>query len=165
MAAGFAHREAAPCARTAPFPAQRAPGQGIRAAANRVDRPLCDDFAAVPARARTEIDDVIRRRHDFRSVFDDDDRIPLIANLPEDFDQAGRVACVQSDRRLVEYVKRCRQRSAERRRELNPLRFATRERAHRSVERQVVEAHGQTARDPRAQIVDESFAAGALIGS
>ena len=65
-------------------------------------------------------------------------------------DQPLVVARVQADRRLVEHVERADQRRAERRREVDALRFAARERRRQPVERQVVEADVAQEAEPLA---------------
>jgi hypothetical protein len=55
---------------------------------------------------------------------------------------------VQSDRRLVEHVQRADERRAERRREIDALRFAAGQRRRQPIERQVVEADIAQERQP-----------------
>ena len=68
-------------------------------------------------------------------VFDDEHGVALIAELAKDVDQPLVVARVQADRRLVEHVERADQRRAERRREVDALRFAARQRRRQAIER------------------------------
>ena len=48
-----------------------------------------------------------------RVVLDDEHRVPLVAELPEDVDQSLIVARVQADRRFVEHVQRADERRTE----------------------------------------------------
>ena len=73
-------------------------------------------------------------------VLDHQDGVAQIAQALEDFDQPVRVARMQADGRLVEHVKRADQMRAERRGQLDALRFAAGKRGGQPVERQVVEA-------------------------
>ena len=61
-------------------------------------------LAAALTRARSEIDDMIARTDDFGVVLDDDDGVPVVAELLEDPDEPARIARVQADRRLVQDV-------------------------------------------------------------
>ena len=80
------------------------------------------------ARAESHVDDVIGDRDHVGVVLDDEHGVALIAQLPQDVDQPLVVARVQSDRRLVEHVQRADERRAQRRREVDALRFAARQR-------------------------------------
>ena len=96
--------------------------------------------AAVLAGAEAHVDEVIGHGNHVGVVLDDDHGVALIAQLPQDGDQPLVVARVQADRRLVEHVQRADQRRAERRREVDALRFAARQRRRQAIERQVIEA-------------------------
>ena len=95
--------------------------------------------AAVLARARAQIDDVVRRPHHVRIVLHHQDRVAQIAQLFEDADQPAGVAAVQPDRRLVEHVAAPHQPRAQAGRQLDALRFAARKRGRQPVERQVLQ--------------------------
>ena len=101
--------------------------------------PFEDDLAAVFAGAGAEVDDVIGGAHHVGVVLDDDDRVAELAQLFEDANQAAGVAAVQADGRLVENVAGADEPRAERRGELNTLRFAAGERGGEAVEREVLE--------------------------
>ncbi len=73
-------------------------------------------------------------------MFDDEHGVAQVAERFEDVDEALRVARMQADRRLIENVERADEVRAERRGELNALRFAARKRRGKALERQVVEA-------------------------
>ena len=98
-----------------------------------------DDVPAVFARARTQIDDVVRRAHHVRIVLHHHDRVAQIAQFLQDADQPPGVAAVQADRRLVQHVAGAHQPRAQRRGELDALRLAARERGGQAVQRQVVQ--------------------------
>ncbi len=113
-----------------------------------VERAREDDAAALLAGAEAQVDDVVGHADHVGVVLDDDDRVALVAQLAEDGDQPLVVARVQADRRLVEHVERADQRRPERRRQVDPLRLAARERRRQPVEREVVEA--DLAQEPQA---------------
>ena len=112
------------------------------------ERSRVDHATALLARAESQIDDVIGDADHVGVVLDDDHGVALVAELPEDVDEPLVVARVQADRRLVEHVERADQRRAERRREVDALRLAARERGRQAVERQVVEADVAQERQP-----------------
>src|ERR1700731_430089 len=97
-------------------------------------------LAAKFARARTEIDDAIRRLDGIGIVFDNKNRVPQIAERLENIDEPLRVAWMEPDGRFVKHIQRANQMRTERRCELNPLRFSAGERGSQPVEREVVEA-------------------------
>src|SRR5439155_12460119 len=74
--------------------------------------------------------------------------VALVAQLPQDRDEPQVVARVEADRRLVEDVQRADERRPERRREIDALRLAARERRRQAVEREVVEADVAQERKP-----------------
>ena len=73
-------------------------------------------------------------------VLDDENRVALVAQLAEDGDEPQVVARMQADGRLVEHVQSADERRAERRREIDPLRFAARQRGRQAIQRQVIES-------------------------
>jgi hypothetical protein len=77
--------------------------------------------SAVLPRARAELHGLVGAGDDGRVVLDDDDRVPGIAQTPEDGQQPLAVAGVEADRRLVDDVHRLGQRAAERRGEIDAL--------------------------------------------
>ena len=99
-----------------------------------------DDAAALLAGAEPDVDDVIGDADHVLVVLDDEHGVALIAKLMKDVDEPLVVARVQADRRLVQHVERADERRAERRRQVDALRFAARERRRQPIERQVVEA-------------------------
>ena len=105
------------------------------------------------AGAESHVDEVIRDGDHVGVVFDDDHGVALIAELPKDRDQPLVVARVQADRRLVEHVERADQRRTERRREVDALRLAARQRRRQPIERQVVEADVAQEAEPALNLV------------
>ena len=98
------------------------------------------DAAALLARAEAEVDDGVADANHVFVVLDDEHGVALIAQLPKDVDEPQVVARVQADRRLVEHVQRVDQRRSERRRQVDALRFAARQRRRQAIERQIVQS-------------------------
>ena len=96
----------------------------------------------------SHVDHVVGRGDDLGVVLDDDDRVLARAEVPHDADEARAVARMEPDRRLVEDVQRADERRPERRREIDALRLAARERRRQAVEREVVEADVAQERKP-----------------
>ena len=118
-------------------------------------RALEHDLAAVLTGAGPHVDDAVGRQHDLRVVLDDEQRVAVVAQAVHHFDHAAHVARMQADRRLVEHEQRVDQRRAERRRQVDALDFATRQRARLTVERQVPEAHADQEAEPRANLAEQ----------
>ena len=76
-------------------------GGGVDHIVNRASR---DDFAAMLASARTEIDEVVGLANRFFVVLDDDDRVAEITELLERVEQPPVVALVQADAGFVEDI-------------------------------------------------------------
>ena len=76
-------------------------------------------------RARTEIDNVVRRTNRLFVVFDHDHGVAEIAELLERREQSGVVALMQTDRRLVEDVQHAYEARTDLRRQTNALRLST----------------------------------------
>ena len=85
-------------------------------------------------------------------VLDDEHRVALVAELPEDVDEPLIVAGVEADGRLVEHVERAHERRPQRRGEVDPLRFAAGERGRQPIERQVIQSHVAQERQPAADL-------------
>ena len=105
-----------------------------------VDRPGVHDVAAVLPRARADVDDVVGRADRLLVVLDHDDRVAEVAQPLERADEALVVPLVQADGRLVEDVEDADQAAADLAGQADPLGLATRERAGRAGQREVVEA-------------------------
>ena len=87
-------------------------------------------------------------------MLDDEDGVALIAELAQDRDEPFVVARVEANRRLVEHVERVDERGAERRREVDALRLAARERGRETIQRQVVEADVAEEPQPLADLTE-----------
>ena len=85
-----------------------------------------DDLAAVLARARTDVDDVVGDADRLLVVLDDDHGVAEVAQPHQRVDQPLVVALVQADRRLVEHVEHADEAAADLRREPDALRLAAR---------------------------------------
>src|SRR5215472_12358915 len=83
---------------------QIATGERLRHAADFLIRAHCDHAAAVFARARTEIKNVIGGTHDFRVVLDHENGIAEIAQVVQDADELVGIAAMKTDRGLIENV-------------------------------------------------------------
>ena len=100
-----------------------------------------NQFAAVFARAGAEIEHVIGGQDRVRIVLHHQQRVAQIAQALQNFNQAVRVARMQADGRLIQHVQRAHQMRAQRRGQLDALRFAAGKRGGQPVERQIIEAH------------------------
>src|SRR5580700_466501 len=98
-------------------------------------------LAPVFPSSRTEIEYPVRRPHNIRIVLHHQNRVPQIAQVLQDLDQAVRVAAMQADGRLIQHIERAHQPRSQRGSELNALRFTPRERRREAVERQIFQAH------------------------
>ena len=115
----------------------------IEAGLARISRgvPLRDDLAAVHARARAEVDDVVGLENRFLVVLDDDHGVADVAQRFERAEQPPVVALMQSDRGLIQDVHDAGESGADLAGEADALRFAAGERLGAAIERQVVEPH------------------------
>ena len=113
-----------------------------------------DDLAAVLARARADVDDVVGDPDRLLVVLDDDHRVAEVAQPHQRLDEALVVALVQADRRLVEHVEHADEAAADLRRQPDALRLAAGERGRRAVEREVVEADVEQELQPRVDLLD-----------
>ena len=93
------------------------------------ERALDDDLAAVLARARADVDDVVGDADGLLVVLDDDHGVAEVAQADQRVDEALVVALVQADRRLVEHVEHADEAAADLRRQPDALRLAAGERA------------------------------------
>ena len=94
-------------------------------------RALGDHAAAVLARARAEVEQVVGGPHRALVVLDHDHRVAEVAQPLQGRDQARVVALVEADRGLVEDVEHPDQGRADLGRQPDPLRLAARQRAPR----------------------------------
>ena len=95
--------------------------------------------------------------HHLCIVFDYQHRVADVAQIFEQTNQPIVVARMQTDRWLVEHVKRADQRRAEIGRELNSLRFAAGECRCESIESQVVEPDFNQKPQPASNFEKNSF--------
>jgi hypothetical protein len=61
-----------------------------------------DEIAAGVAAAGADLDEVIGGAHDGFLVFDDEERVALVAEVAHDLDEPGSVARVETDAGFVE---------------------------------------------------------------
>src|SRR4029078_9696752 len=85
------------------------PGQRARIGHHLFRRSLRDDLAAMHSGARSDIDDIVGRPDGIFVMLDDDHRIAESAEMNKRCEQAGIVALVKADRRLVEDIENARQ--------------------------------------------------------
>ena len=128
-----------------------------RACRVKITRPPCS-----PA-PEPQVDDVVGDADHVGVVLDDEHGVALVAQLPQDGDQPLVVARVQADRRLVEHVQRVDQRRPERRREVDALRLAARQRGRQPIERQVVEADVAQEPQPLANLAQDLVGDGRVL--
>ncbi len=102
-------------------------------------RTLGDDAAALIARARSQVDHVVRVRGHLHVVLDDDDRVASLDEVVEDLHQRRDVVRVEASRGFVEHDERPRHGADQGLGELEPLRLATRERVEGLPKPQVAE--------------------------
>lgn len=72
--------------------------------------PLEHDLAAVAARARADVHDVVSREHGVLVVLDHDKRVAEVAQPPQGRKQLVVVALVQTDGRLIKDIQHAHQR-------------------------------------------------------
>ena len=118
-------------------------------------RALRDDFAAVHAGARADVDDVVGVPDRLLVVLDDDHRVAEVAQARQRAEQALVVALVQADRRLVEDVHHADQAGADLGRQADALRLAAGQRVGAAIERQVVEADVEQEAQALADLLDD----------
>ena len=119
---------------------------------------LGDHVAAVLARARPHVDEVVGCAHHLLVVLDDEDGVAESLQPLERPDQLVVVALVQADRRLVEDVEDADELRADLRRQPQPLRLAARERLGRAVELQVADADVVEEGQPLADLLHDPVA-------
>ena len=117
------------------------PGQRCGIRRDRGRRTFGDDSAAVHARARSHVDDVIGAVDRLLVVLDHDDGVADVAQVLERVEEAAVVALMQSDRGLVEDVGHPDQPRADLAREPDALGLPAGERLRGAVEGEVVEPH------------------------
>ncbi len=113
--------------------------------------------------AGTDVEQMIGGADDAFFVLDDEQRVPLVAQVAHHVDHAVHVARVQADARLVHHEERVDQARAETAREIDALDLAAAERARRPIEREIPEADAVEVMQPVLHLGAEHFA-GAVAG-
>ena len=122
--------------------AEGRPGMALRGRGHLLGRPLGDDPAAVLAPLGPEVEDPVGRLHHVEIVLDDDDRVPLVLEPVQDFQQLLDVVEVEPGGRLVEDVEGLAGALLDQlARQLDPLGLAAGERGRGLAELDVVEPH------------------------
>src|SRR5690606_18156287 len=106
---------------------------------DRLEVALRHHFAAMDARARTEIDDMVGGADRILVMLHDDDGVAEIAQALERFEQHVVVALVQADAGLVEHVEHAAEPAADLAGEADALALPAGEGAAGAVEVEVVE--------------------------
>ena len=118
----------------------RLPPSALRTFHNLLRRSARHDVPAVRARFRAQVDDPVGRLDHVEIVLDHDDRVALVDEAIEHFEQLGQVVEVQAGGRLVEQVQRLAGvRPSKLGRQFHALRFAAGERRRALAEREVIE--------------------------
>ncbi|MNK74930.1 hypothetical protein D3C87_944540 [compost metagenome] len=117
------------------------PGQGVGVGHDLGGRALGADFAAVDACGRAHVDDIVGGHDRLFVMLDHKDRVAEVAQAPEAFQQAGVVALVQADGRLVQHIKDAGQARADLRGQADALALAARQGAGAARKAEVVQAH------------------------
>ncbi len=138
-----------------PPPGQERAGERRVALEQALEVARVHDLAAVLARERADVDDVVGLEDRGLVVLDHDERVAEVAQAHERVDQALVVALVQPDRRLVEDVEHADESGADLRGEPDALRLAAREGARRPRQRQVVEPHVDEEPQPLADLLQQ----------
>ncbi len=103
-------------------------------------RALGDHLAAVLARTGTQVEDPVGREDGLVIVLDDQDGVAQIAQALEGAQQAGVVARVQADGRLIQHIQHAHQARADLGGQADALGFAAGERARRARQGEVIQA-------------------------
>src|SRR5215831_46509 len=105
-----------------------------------LQRSVPNQFAAVLAATRAEIDQIIRGSNDLFLVLDDKQRVSFVAQIMHHAHQLPDIARVQSNAWFVHDKQRVYQRRAKAGSEVHALDFAAAQRARRSIEREITHA-------------------------
>ena len=122
-----------------------------------VGRALGDDMAAMHAGARPHVDEPVGGADRLLVVLDDDDRVAEVAQPPQGRQQAGVVALVQPDRRLVEHIEHAGQPRADLRGEPDALALAARQRARGARQGQVFEPDILQKAEPLVDLLQDAL--------
>ncbi len=137
VAARAAHDELAALVELAPLGRERdgalageiLAGEALRMRHDLGRRSFRDDLAAMHARGRADVDDVVGLQDRVLVMFDDNHGIAEVAQVPERHEQPRVVALMQADGWLVEHIEHAGQPRADLRGEPDALAFAAGERA------------------------------------
>ena len=91
------------------LPRKIAPCQGVGAGLNLREHVLGQQFAAKFARAWSQVQQIIGSAQHIGVVFHHDNGVAQVAQFLQNVDQPRRVACMQSNRWLVQHVERAHQ--------------------------------------------------------
>ncbi len=127
----------------------------MRRSANLFGRTLRDDLAAVLARARPHVDNVVGGQNGILVVLDHDHAVAEIAQVLESGQQPIVVPLMQPDRRLVEDIHHSGEARADLRCKPDALRLAARKRFRGPVERQVIEPDVVQELQPGHDLLDD----------
>ena len=116
------------------------------------------DLAAVPARARADVHDEIRRAHGVLVMLDHDQRVAQIAQALEGREQLVVVALVQADGGLVQNIQHAHERRADLGRQTDALALAAGQRARRARQGQVFQADRLQEAQPVLDLLDHAVA-------
>ena len=140
-----------------PAPRQEGPGEGGLRAEQTLAVARVHDLAAVLASARSDVHDMVRRLDRRLVVLHHDQGVAEIPQAHERVDQPAIVPLVEPDRRLVEDVQHTDEPAPDLRRQPDPLGLAPRERARRTIQRQVVEPHVDEEPEAGADLLHETL--------
>ena len=113
---------------------------------------LHDDLAAVNARTRADVDEVVGGEHHVFVVFDDDHRVACVAQGAQAVNEFSVVPLVESDARLVKDVEDLGEAASNLGGQSDALGFATADAASGSVQAEVAQTHVQQKSQPRAHL-------------
>ena len=122
------------------------------------------DRAPLATAAGPEVERMVGGCDDVPVVFHHDDRVAEVAELAERRDETVRVARMQADRRLVEYVEHAGEAAAHLRRQADPLHLAPREAPRGPGHVEVVEADVHEKLDAGGELAQEVTGDPGLLG-
>lgn len=114
-------------------------GQAGGVGGDLVGRALADDAAAMHARARPHVEDIVGVADRVLVMFDHDHRIALIAQVHQRAQQPVVVALMQPDGGFVQHIQNAGQAAADLAGQTDALRFAARQGARRARQGQIVQ--------------------------
>ena len=137
---------------------QERPGHRRRLGLDVGDRPLGHHPAAVLARARAHVDDVVGAADHLLVVLDHQHRVALVAEPLQGADQLPVVALVQPDGGLVEDVEHAHEARPDLGGQPDPLGLAARQRPGGAGEGEVADAHVVEEPQPLVDLLDHARA-------